>query len=133
MATSKTLAALLLLWPCLATAQLLPDLPRASTSRDWSDADTARQTALTLTLYADYAQTRSITRIPGLYEHNPILGPQPSDRRISAYFLTSAVLAYGTARALPAGWPRSGFQYGVIALQVAVILHNRRVGLQFHY
>jgi len=132
MTTAKILSTtLLLLWSALVSAQPLPELPRITS--DWSDSDTTRQTYLTLSLYADYAQTRSIRKTPGLWETNPILGLHPSDKQVAVYFIGSALTSYGIARALPAGWPRQSFQYGVIALQLAVIVHNKRIGMSFRY
>lgn len=100
---------------------------------DWGQGDTVRQLALTGTLIADYGQTRSISRIPGLWERNKVLGRNPSDEKIALYFIGAGLVSYKVARALPAGWQRQTFQYGVIALQVAVIAKNRKIGMRFEF
>lgn len=136
LAVTLSTLALALLYAChapMANAATAPLQQLPTIASDWSDADTGRQVYLTALLYADYAQTRSISLYPKAWERNPMLGLHPSDRRISRYFIGAALLSYGAARTLPAGWPRQSFQCGVIALQIAAIVHNKRMGLSFRY
>jgi hypothetical protein len=85
-----------------------------------------------MSLIADYAQTRDIKNHQGFYETNPLLGRNPSDSRIRNYFISSALIHTGIAYNMKPAM-RKDFQYATIALQVAVILHNKKIGLRYEF
>ena len=116
----------------LLLSLLLLTLPTLSKANDWTTNDTIRQTAVLSTFSLDYAQTRDIKNHAWAYETNPILGRHPSDRRITLYFLSASVIHTGIAYKLPPDW-RRGFQYTTLALQLAVIAHNKKIGLRFEF
>jgi len=100
-----------------------------ASANDWSTADTVRQAAVLATFAVDYKQTSDIKNHPGMYETNPLLGPHPSQRTIRAYFITAALVHTGVMALLPPD-TRAAVQYGTIVLQVAVIGHNKYIGLK---
>lgn len=100
---------------------------------DWSKADTARQTVVVATLAADMAQTLQIKNNPMMYEKNVVLGDHPSDTKVVAYFVGVALAHTYVATKVPAGWPRQGLQYGLIAMQVAQVIKNKRAGLAIKF
>lgn len=106
--------------------------PLASQASDWSQNDSIRQKIVLTSFYVDYLQTKDIKNHPGMYETNPILGAHPSNRRIASYFILAAaghsILAYNMKPEM-----RRNFQYATIALQIAVILHNKRIGLNYEF
>ncbi len=99
---------------------------------DWTTADTNRQAVVLTTFAADYAQTRDIKNHDWAYETNPLLGKHPSDNRIRNYFVGSAIIHTAVMYHLPPEW-RKKAQYATIALQVAVIIRNKRMGLHFQF
>jgi hypothetical protein len=98
-------------------------------AEDWTATDTALQVAVTAALFADYKQTEEIAHDPRYHETNPLLGSHPDPERVRNYFLGSAVAAAGVSVLLPHGTVRSGFQTGVLALEIVTIGHNKRIGL----
>ncbi len=113
---------LLLLCPLLAQAG------------DWTEADTVRQTTLTAAMYLDYAQSKDIKNYPDVcWEQNPLLGRHPSDSKLKNYFIGAAITHYTIARTLPAGWKRQSWQYGWLALEVAQVVRNKKVGFKFQF
>lgn len=105
-----------------------------------SDADIARQIVITATLAIDHDQTQQIrvireTAIPGspqISEGNPIIRRHFSEAGIRNYFVLTAVGSAVLTKAMPKEW-RAATQYGIIALQVAVIIKNKRAGLTFKF
>lgn len=99
-----------------------------ASANDWSTADTVRQAAVLGTFIVDYKQTSDIKNHPGMFEKNPILGPYPEQRTIRNYFIAAAVTHTALMVVLPPDI-RATAQYATIALQVAVIGHNKYIGL----
>ena len=90
-------------------------------------------TGLELTFAAlmlvDYKQTMDIKNRPGYYEVNPLLGRRPSDARIRNYFIGATVAHAAITYALPEKY-RPVWQWGTIAVEGVVLLHNRSIGLR---
>ena len=99
-----------------------------------SATDIYRQAVVTVLLVADYGQTRDqyAKRNEGYSEINPLIRRHYSDSGIRNYFIVAATGSALVAKALPAEW-RPAFQYTVIALEVAAIVKNKRVGLSFRF
>lgn len=105
---------------------------KACQASDWTESDSNRQRAVLTSFYLDYAQTMDIKNHAGYYESNPFLGRNPSDVRIRNYFITAGALhTYAAYNMKPE--MRRNFQYATIALQVAVILHNKKIGLRYEF
>jgi hypothetical protein len=119
-AIKKLLVPILLTFPCISLAN------------DWTKNDTIRQAAVLGTFYLDQAQTKDIKNHPWAHETNPLLGRHPSDRRIRNYFVSASVIHTAIAYKLPPEY-RRGFQYTTLALQLAVIAHNKKIGLRFEF
>lgn len=100
----------------------------------WTTEDTARQLASLGLLGADWAQTRTIAKNPGLFsETNKILGEHPSVGRVNNYFATSIIAHQLLANQLPPEL-RKILQYGTIGLESGVTGRNKfkfGVGMTF--
>jgi hypothetical protein len=105
---------------------------RAETFEPLNSIEIKREIAVATTLYLDYVQTVDIKNHPGFFEKNIILGLHPKDNRVTAYFLLAGAGHYGVTRALPREY-RAVWQYGWIALEVATILNNKKIGLHFDF
>jgi hypothetical protein len=110
----------------------LVTLTPISLANDWTTNDTIRQAAVLGTFYLDQAQTKDIKNHPWAHETNPLLGRSPSDPRIRNYFLSAGLIHTAIAYKLPPEY-RRGFQYTTLALQLAVIAHNKKIGLRFEF
>lgn len=99
---------------------------------DWDEADTARQAVVLTTFALDYAQTKDIKNHQGLHETNVLMGRHPSDVRVRNYFVAASLAHTAIAYNLPKEW-RPAFQYATIALEVAVIIKNKRMGLRYEF
>lgn len=106
-------------------------LARANTN--WTERDSLLQMATTTVLFLDYAQTRDIKNHDWAYEKNPLMGRHPSDVRVRNYFIGAAVGHFAVALALPAGWKRTSWQAGWIALEVVQVIRNKKAGFKFSY
>ncbi len=83
-------------------------------------------------LLIDMAQTLQIRRTEGLYESNVLLGPQPSDEAVVAYFGSIAALHAVAYAVLPGRWANV-FSRGVLFVEVPAIDHNARVGIRVQF
>lgn len=99
---------------------------------DWTEADTVRQGVVLTTFALDYAQTKDIKNHPGMYETNSLMGAHPSDARIRNYFVAASVVHTAIMYNVRPEWRRN-LQYATIALEVAVILRNKRIGLHYQF
>lgn len=81
----------------------------------------------------DWAQTRTISKNPDLfYEKNLILGNHPSIGRVNTYFVSAIVLNYVVSDNLSKRW-RTGFQTGLIGLELCVTDRNRQIGIKMDF
>jgi hypothetical protein len=97
-----------------------------------STADLERQWAYTALHFLDYRQTRNLITTPGLEEKNFILGPNPSARKVDAYFATTLLAHWAITYSLPPEY-RKPWQLSTIIVELAVIGHNKRLGLSFNF
>ena len=101
----------------------------------WSNADTAWEIGYLATHIADWGQTRDIAAQCGqgtYYETNPALGRCPSENKVNAYFLGTALLHAGVAHLLPQKYRRT-FQSATMMMQVGVISNNAKIGLNIKF
>lgn len=119
----KMLAAWLLMLPLIAQAIETDPL---------TDAQKVGTGVMLTTIFLDYRQTKDIKNHPGFTEKNPILGRNPSDGKIDRYFAAAALGSVAVVYLLPDEY-RWYFIGGVVAMQLNVIGHNKRVGVSFNF
>ena len=95
-----------------------------------STADTARQTAFTALLAADWYQTRRIADDPNYYETNPVLGEQPSSSSVDLYMVGCAVGHAVVSGCLKPGKWREAWQYLWVGAEGATVVNNHRIGVR---
>lgn len=101
-------------------------------AESFSEADLVGLGAIAATYVVDYKQTLDIKNHPGMYETNPILGRNPSDVKVRNYFIASGLTTLGAVYLLPKKY-RPYLIGGVLVLEVAVIGHNKRIGLRTNF
>ena len=107
----------------------------AAASDPWRKQDSAWQATYFLVHAADWGQTRDIARQcqqGPYYETNPVLGECPHITKVDYYFLGTALLHYGIARALPRTYRRL-FQAGTIGMQMGYVGNNASIGLNIRF
>lgn len=104
---------------------------RAAEPTPFTSADLGRETAFFYLMLVDYHQTTTAFSYtgPGTYhERNPFI----KHGYEGVYFIGGSVAhAYVASRLDPAA--RAGWQYGWIALELATVVHNKHVGLNYHF
>lgn len=100
--------------------------------KDWTNADTARETAYTVLHIADWGQTRYIAKNPQFYEQNPLLGEHPSVGRVDTYFISGLIAHTAISYALPPKYRRI-WQYIGIVMEGGVVAHNTSIGVRFGF
>lgn len=124
----------------LALLLLLPTLSHAD---DWTREDTYRQTALTVLLVADWAQTSWAIKknenhcsypepCRSYEEGNPLLGTHPSIGKLNILVGTGIIGHAAVARILPREL-REGWQYVWIGIETNAVYRNHQVGIKFHF
>lgn len=118
----------------MAGTQAWADEMVPAQSDEWSSVDIKRQAVVTVLLVADYLQTRDqyVRRAEGYSEINPLIRANYSPSGISNYFGYMIVGSAMVTRALPSAY-RPAWQYSIMALEVAAIIKNKRVGLHFRF
>jgi len=101
----------------------------------WSKKDTYWEAAYLATHLADWGQTLDIAgqcKSGAYYETNPVMGKCPSVQTVNAYFIGTALLHYGAAKALPRKYRRM-FQAGTIGMELSYITNNASIGLNVKF
>jgi hypothetical protein len=88
------------------------------------------QVASTGLLLTDWAQTKEIASNDNYYERNPILGKNPSQNEVDAYFGTVAVANLIVGEVVEKKYAK-WYYWAMIALETAVVSHNINVGVRF--
>ena len=110
-------------------------LTATSSANAWTANDTAWETAYFATHLADWGQTLDISTqcASGAFsETNKVLGSCPTQQKVNAYFLATALLHYGAAQMLPSTYRRM-FQAGTIAMEIGFISNNAKIGLNVKF
>ena len=135
--------------PLLLLCLLLSPLSHAD---EWSHSDTIRESGYQVLAGLDWLQTLQLTKSyagkswvvvhdggietvyhkPPSYEQNVILGRTPSRSRINAYFLSTGILHYYVAKALPTKY-RAPFQYVTIGIEISAVAHNYAMGIRIPF
>lgn len=84
------------------------------------------------TVLIDMAQTLRIDNTPGLRESNPILGEDPSDEKILAFFGARIAFNAFSYYLLPDRWANV-LSVLTIVVEVPVIAHNASLGLSVRF
>lgn len=95
---------------------------------EWMPADTYREVTYLTFLSIDWAQTRNFIRNPRCYEHNVLLGEHPSQDKVDAAIIATALAHIYVARLLPEEW-RAPFQYVSIGIEAGSVAHNFSIGI----
>lgn len=100
----------------------------------WTKEDTMREAAYLVLHVVDWGQTRNIVnrREEGYWEINPILGKQPSIKRVDSYMAFSAIAHVGIAYVLPQKW-RARFQYTTAGIKTGLVIYNNSAGLRVDF
>ena len=106
----------------------------------WSKSDVTREIAYLALHVADWGQTRNIvlrsdTGCDGdstCIERNPLLGRNPSIKRVDTYFAFTAVAHAVVGYYLPPNW-RSGWQMVTIGMEAGIVGHNFSIGLKMDF
>lgn len=120
----------------LAVSLLLPGTVMAG---DWSKADTEKEMLYLAFHIADWGQTRNIKHSNGEYEElNPILGKNPSIRRIDSYFVFTGIahpiVSYLLKDCTILQYScKNLFQYSTITMEAYVVYRNNSIGLQIDF
>ena len=116
----------------LLTALLLLSAFGSASADEWRTDDTYRQASYYVLLLADWRQTRQIASDPDYYEHNPVLGENPTRSEVDRYFTIGAVAHFAVSRVLPQKY-RSWWQYTTLAFQAGTVGHNLQIGLDVEF
>ena len=120
MDTMKTLIIVL----CLIATQVCAD--------EWTQKDTQYQVVFIALTTIDWLQTKEIASNPEFSETNLILGGDPSQNKVDAYF-SSCILAHSAiAYYLPKKYRRI-WQCCWIGIEGGVTLQNFRVGVKIDF
>lgn len=109
----------------------------------WSKSDITREAVYLALHVADWGQTRNIVRratvgcdgydgSTNCSERNPILGRNPSIKRVDTYFAVTALAHVAISHALPEEW-RKGWQYVTIGMQAGAVGRNYSIGLNIDF
>ena len=60
----------------------------------WSTSEKALFATYTALSIADWKQTKSFPDYPGIYETNPLLGENPSSKKVDLFFLANIAAVY---------------------------------------
>lgn len=99
---------------------------------EWTKADTARQSVYAAAVTADAVTTSRIQHRSDVVESGPmaseLIGRNPDDADVAAYFVTVGLSHWMIARALPPQW-RKYWQAGTTALHLRAVHTNCEHGL----
>ena len=118
-------------------------------NKNWSTADTVRESTYLVLLATDWAQTRSFMRIgntcrarlpnmdksqtcSGYDEMNPFLGAHPHKDRVDITIIATAIAHVYVASILPANY-RKAFQYVSIGVEAGAVFHNYSIGIKARF
>ncbi len=94
----------------------------------WSGTDKALETAYLIAQALDYNTTRQFLRHPEkYYEENPLLGMHPSQSKLAAANLLTALGHLYIANKLPPSW-RKLFQAGSFGIEASMAKNNLDLG-----
>jgi hypothetical protein len=127
------------------------NLPPETWTKDWTTADTGRQSALTALLVVDWGQTLYVAehpRIPCFKDISGVIfycanlqengfaryfiGTHPSVGKVNNYFAASIIGHAMIAYVLPSAW-RHGWQYVWIGAEANTVERNRHIGIKIDF
>ena len=107
-------------------------LPSLCYAGDWSTKDTALEIVSEGLTLVDWRQTADIINHNGMVELNPILGKQPSEAAINAYFIAWLLLHPVISFNIPENH-RTIWQSIYIGVELATVGSNFRGGLKMAF
>ena len=100
---------------------------------EWTTKDTVLESVYMVLHVVDWAQTRHIADNPDLfYENNPLIGRNPSRRRVDMIFLVGAILHPIVSYNMPKGWRDVWFGVS-IGLELACVSNNFKIGVRMRF
>ena len=118
---------------CLYVALFLTCfIPSCFAADEWTKEDTAYQTTFLTLMAVDWQQTKEIARNPKYREGNFILGENPDQNTVDAYFLTTAALHTVIAYYLPQKYRRI-WQCVFIGMEAGYVAHNYNIGVRIQF
>ena len=109
-----------------------------ATADEWRREDTAREVIWHMANLVDYGTTMDAARRNDdagylqFEEGNPIIGNDPSPRRVLNAFVIGAIAHTATSYLLPHGW-RESWQYLSLATSVVCAENNISIGLRVNF
>lgn len=103
-----------------------------SRADEWTTGQKIGEGVFVAATVLDWSQTRSSCARVGRCELNPMLGGHPSDSRINSWFVTTLVVQYLVADALPSDWRNRWIAAGVV-MEVTVTARNANVGARVNW
>ena len=121
-------------WLIVAAVIVLLLMMVDTEARDWTKADTARQSIYTALLITDMLTTIDIKDNEEIQEVGVgtryILGHNPEPLQTVGYFTVLGVANYYVARALPHGKFRTTWQVGSAIISGSYVVNNWKLGLR---
>jgi hypothetical protein len=126
------------LWPVVAAAVtgfIIGHVGKCHAD-EWTRADTHREIAYHVVAWMDAATTADIKNHDDIEEKAPItrqvIGKNPSNGEVVAWFAATSVVHYGISRALPKPY-RKYWQYVTIGVESAMVVNNVSLGLRWGF
>jgi len=99
---------------------------------DWTRADTEYQAVFVAVTAIDWLQSKEIARNPEFSETNPILGSNPDQNKVNAYFASCLLAHTAIAYYLPKKYRRV-WQCCWIMVEGGYVLHNLSAGVRINF
>jgi len=104
----------------------------------WTKEDTMRQVGCGIATFIDYKQTKWLVKEPGHQESNKLLGANPKQNIIDAYFGLGYTAHTTIAYFLPSEreiwgykiYPRSAWQWVFFGVETGGVYHNINCGVR---
>ena len=107
-------------------------------ANEWRREDTVREIAWHMANIVDYGTTMDLARknedagFMQFEEQNPVIGGDPSPRRVLNTFVIGAIAHTATSYLLPHGW-RESWQYLSLATSIGCAQNNISIGLRVNF
>lgn len=117
----------------LCAASAFVSCGQAQAFDPWDKADVSMHSVFTVLHTIDCLQTMKIARNADEYtEYNPILGRNPDQTEVVAYFAATWIAQTALVHVLPSSW-RPYAQAVMIAVPLGAVVNNFSVGLGFGF
>ena len=103
-----------------------------SVNAEWTKADQQRQLLFTAIHLADWGQTLDTVERDNFHENNPVLGKNPSRRKVNIFMASTLAGHWYIAKNI-SNRNRKSFQIISLAAKVLLVIHNRHIGLKVRF